>query len=621
MSDLGAPRGPIFADHDARVPDLTDGYAMRMAQWRQAANEEAVRTAQLSPEHGRMERYISFLEGNHSAGRKARYKSNFYINRTRKARIDSLAMLTDSRPSIEVTSRVEEFSENARMIHNVLGAEWHNQDMDLSLITAVDIAGVGGTSFWKIGASRPGMMKVTPCGFDVVQPIQPGFHIQQSTAVKYGTFKSLGDVLSKFPMHARAIESESVHHMSQTSGAYGKPDHMERSTWDALAPQMQRMLGTRGNASETTRNSGMFRSVEWQEYYIDDLSRNQSNRNVIMRDPYLSLQEHNWWYEVKPGERLYPRKRLVIFAGSQVIYDGPSPYWHGLYPFSCLRLDPVFWSFWGLSKYRDVLPVNSAMNEIVAGILDMIKRALNQTVVAKGSSISQAVWKEFFPDAPGQKLYLTGQSANPASDIRYIDPPAIPDYVFRVLTEFLGPEFDKLVGTLDVAGITKKNQVPGGDTIEQMRDSGQTNIRLEGRYVESFLKDAGIQGVSNVCQFYTQKRRMQLIGPDGTTTSDFMYDPQDMVPTDSDKFDWWRNFPITVLPGSLHGGARDRSKMMYMSLRAQGAMSIRRLYEKLEIDKPEEALQELKEEIEAGIVPGGGAGSRMSRGQRNGSPV
>jgi hypothetical protein len=613
------PRGPIYSDNETRIPDLSDGYLIKMQQWRQAANEEAIRTAQMSPEFGRISQYIAFMEGEHHSAKRARYKSKFYLNRTRKARTDSLSLLTDSRPTIEISSQVEDFVEYAKLIDRVLSAEWHNQDMDLSLVTAVDIASLGGTSFWKIGASRPGMMRVSPCGFDMVQPIQPGFHIQQSTAVKYATFKSLGSVMSKFPMFADAIARESFHHMTQTSGTYARPDHMDKYTWDALAPQMQRMIGRQPSASEATRNSGLFRSVEWQEYYIDDLSRNESRRPIIMRDPYLGPHEHNWWYEVKPGERLYPRKRLVIYAGTQVVYDGPSPYWHGLYPFACLRLDPVFWSFWGLSKYRDVLPVNSAINEIVCGIMDMIKRALNQTVVAKGGSISQAAWKEFFPDAPGQKLYLNGPGANPASDIRYIDPPNIPPYVFQILTDFLGPEFDKLVGTLDVAGMTKKNQVPGGDTIEQMRDSGQTNIRLEGRYVESFLKDAGIQGVSNVCQFYTQKRRMQLVGPSGTTVSDFTYDPQDMVPTNSDKFDWWRNFPITVLPGSLHGGAKDRSKMLYMALRGQGSMSLQGLLRYLEIAEPEKIKQELIEEIQAGIVPGGT--SRMSRGQRNGSPV
>jgi hypothetical protein len=574
----------------------------------------------MSPEFSRISNYVDWLEGRHwTSSKRARYKSQFYLNRVRKARQDSLALLTDSRPTVEVYSKVDQFDKQAQAIDKVLRAEWHNQKMDLSLISAVDIAMLGGTSFWKIGAARPGMMRVTPCGFDMVQPIQPGFHIQQSTAVKYGTFKSLSEVASIFPMKAQEIEREAIHHWGQTSGGYSRPDHIDKYTWDGLAPAFQRLIGRQGETA-TTRDSGLFRSVEWQEFYIDDLSRNQSNRTVVMRDPYLDLREHNWWYEVKPGERLYPRKRLVIFAGRTVVYDGPSPYWHGLYPFACLRLDPVFWSFWGLGKYRDILPVNSAINETVAGILDAMKRALNQTVVAKSQSISAGAWKEFFPDAPGQKLLLNNASANPATDIRYIDPPAIPSYVFQMLTEFLGPEFDKLVGTMDMASMGKKNQIPGGDTIEQMRDSGQTNIRLEGRYVESFLSDAALQGVSNVCQFYAPNQRMRLIGPDGITTSDFIYDPEDMIPQTSDKFNFWKNFPVTVLPGSLHGGAKDRSKLMMMSLRGMGTISARKLLEYLEIGGIDQIMQELQEEAQSGLLPGG-AGSRMSRGQRNGSPV
>lgn len=617
-----APRGPLF-DPERSQFDSTDGYQRQMAAWRESAYEEALRTAKLSPEANRVREYLNYLEGHHVREERARYKSRFYSNRVGKARVDNLALLTDSRPAIEVGSKVEAFLPKAQMIDKVIRAEWLNNAMDLSLVTAADIAGVAGTSFWKIGAAR-GMMRVTPCGPDMVFPIQPGFHIQQSTAVLYSTYKAMGEVIDKFPMHRAVIERSSVHHFSQTSGmGISRPDALDQHTWQALSPQMRRLIGKRV-AAEDHYDSGLFRSVEWQEYYVDDLSRNESNRTIIMRDPYTPMSgpgAHNWWYKVEPGERLYPRKRLIIFAGSQVVYDGPSPFWHGLYPFACLRLNPVYWSFWGLSKYRDLIPINSAMNEIVCGVLDLVKKALNPTVIGKGTSISPAAWNQFFPDAPRQKLYLTGQSANPASDIRYVEAPQLPQYVFQVLAEYLGPEFDKQAGIMDIAAMGKKLQVPGGDTLEQMRDAVQTSLRFEGRFMEMFLHDAGIQAISNILQFYDQPSRMRLIGPDGVSLDDFLYDPTDMIPTDSDKFQFWKNFPITVIPGSLHGGAKDRSKMMYMSLRQMGAISLRALYEKLEIPDPERIKMELQEEAQSGLLAAGGAGARMTRGQRNGQPV
>jgi hypothetical protein len=624
---LYLPRGPVYDNaENGCAPDVHgDAYAQRMKSWRDSAFEEATQTAALSMEAPRIQTYINYIEGNQWDSRRARYKSKFYLNKTGKAREDNLALLTDSRPAIEVGSRVEQYIKDAKVIDNVLRAEWTNQDMDLSLVQATDIAQVTGTGFWKLGAARPGMMRVTPCGPDAVMPIQPGFHIQQSTAVMYRTWKSLTEVMRKFPMRAADLERESRHTSTKTQASYVNPGHLDQYTWNGLSPQMKRMIGRRSEVSETF-DSGVFRTVEWQEYYIDDLSTNDSSRTIVMKDPYLQTSQHNWWYEVKPGERLYPRKRLVIYAGQCLIYDGPSPFWHGLFPFSCLRLNPVFWSFWGLSKYRDLLPVNSAINEVVAGILDACKKALNQTYIAKGASVPRAAWNEFFPDVPGQKLYLQGTAANPASDIRALDPPNLPAYVFQLLSQYLGPEFDKLAGTLDIAAVGGKKQVPGGDTLEQMRDSAQTSVRLQGRYMETFLRDAGIQGVSNVIQFYDAPQRMRLLGPDGVSFSDYLYDPKDMVPSAVNKFEHWKNFPMTVVPGSLHGGSKDRSKMMMMSLRQTGNISRRKLLESLDINDIDRIQQELREEMQdmAEAQQGaqlGGAMPRMSRGQRNGLPM
>jgi len=60
-----------------------------------------------------------------------------------------------------------------------------------------------------------------------------------------------------------------------------------------------------------------------------------------------------------------------------------------MYPFAMLRLNPVIWSFWGMSKYASLIPLNKAINEIGAGTMDMIKRALQSANAGQGKRYRQ----------------------------------------------------------------------------------------------------------------------------------------------------------------------------------------------------------------------------------------
>ena len=248
-----------------------------------------------------------------------------------------------------------------------------------------------------------------------------------------------------------------------------------------------------------------------------------------------------------------------------MMYDGPSPYWHGLYPFSMLRLNPVIWSFWGLSKYQNLIPLNKCINEIGAGTMDMIRRALNPQMLAKENSIVKDAFERFFPNMPGGKLKMTNMS-DVQRDVRYMDPPQLPAYVFQFFQAVSG-EFDRLSGAVDTGKMTGKKQMPGGDAIEQLRDAANLSIRLEGRYIEDFLRDTGTLAISNIFQMYTAKQRLRILGANGLTWQDFDYNPGSMVPDAEkaprsiDAIFFFRN-----CPGSLLGTNKTQEKTAAMTL-------------------------------------------------------
>jgi hypothetical protein len=600
-----------------------------MVDFHAMIRDEAAFTLKLSKEYDKVADYIGYLEGDGWWDkRRPRFLSTFYDNRLQNTRYNTLSLLTDIRPTIDVHSRVPEYQEQANVAQNIIRYEWYNQDLDLSLVNVVDAAMLFGNAFWKIGAAVPGFMKFTACGPDMVMPIQPGMHIQDSTAVLFKTYKPVQYFKNIWPENCANLEEESVEVESYQGTTYARPPRVDEYTWGQMSPQMRSKVGLKVTSNRPPGTP--FSVIELNEIWVNDPSLNESTKDVLMKNPSVPLDSHNYWYWVKPGERLYPRKRLIVFAGERLMYDGPSPYWHGLFPFSMLRMNPVMWSFWGLSKYRDLIPLNKAANEIVAGTLDMCKRALNPQAVTKEGGVPKPAWENYFPNMPGGKLRL-GPGSNPMSDVGYLKPPELPGFVFQLLSQYLGPEYERMSGQIDMNKLTGKKQVPGGDTIEQMRDSQNAATRLEGRHIEVFLRDAGQIAVPNIFQHYTASRRMKFLGANGLTWEDFDYSPGSMVPEGIPPESHIKNFSMDIMPGSLLGSGKDRNKQVAIGLYKEGGTSRKAMLRTLEIpnEEIEKIEQELKAEVDAGIGPKGlgggnkkeGGSVRMTRGQRNGNPA
>lgn len=624
------PVGPHYgSDSDGENAHYATGnqgedrqkYLSGLEHWRESAKEEAYKTADLNPEKEAAARYMRALGGEYWDRRRAKYKSKVFDNRLNNSRITDLSLLTQTRPTIDISTKIDAYKGEADIVSKVIRSEWLTRDMDAEFIRVNDITKLNGTGFWKIGAASPGMMQAISCGPDSVFPIQPGFHLQNSTAILYKTWKALSYFRNKFPYGCAGIEKELSDVEQGAGGAaqFTRPKEYPEYTWERLSPAMRRSVGIRIGSGDI--GTSVFKSLEMQEYYVDDPQVNESKNKVLMRHPYLPLTLYNWWYWVNPGERLYPRKRLLVFAGRRLMYDGPAPFWHGLFPFATLRLNPVPWSFWGLSKYRDLLPLNEGMNEIIAGILDMVRRALNPTVVTKAGAVPQATWREFYPDMPGARLYMLPNS-NPQTDVRYIAPPEIPAWVMQA-HQYLSMEFDRLAGIVDPGALGKKKQVPGGDTIEQMREMLNTPTQLESRYGELFLRNVGVQAMSNVFQYFELPMRLRLLGKDGISLEDFNYEGPNLIPDHVTREDHWKNFSMMITPGSLLGSSRDREKQTAINMAAKGLLPLQYLWSVLELN-PKQLMEMLKQEHEMGIgakapKPSGQSAPKMTGGQKTGN--
>jgi hypothetical protein len=593
-----------------------------MTQMREDLRHEAIQTLKSSPEYDRIPTYIDALEGRYYPRNFPDWRSRYVDNRLAEARTDSISYMTDLRPTLNISTKVKMFQAQTQIFHMLFGHEWKRLKMPLVLAQLQDHANFG-TGFLKIGGMMPGYLTIKACGMDSVLPIQRGDTLQESRAVMYRTYRSLEWLVNTYGAEFLPLlrnKSTSAMYGTVTSNQYTRPGHVSEYTWNSMSPAMRHHMG-RGLKIDAAgpASDAAFPTYEFEEYWIDDPAVNETKETVRIQHPRLSIEKHNYWYDVAPGQRLWPNKRLNIWAADVLLYDGPGPYWHGMYPFADYTPDPVVWAPGGLSYYRSLLPIAVSINRTGAAFEDVTERALNQALIVKDASVRDQNFQSFDPRRPGSKLKMTAM-ANVAQDLRYGPVPEIPGYA-SAWEDKLHSRFDRRRGSIDIQQLGKKRQAPSGDTLEQMREQMSSPFRLKSALLEQTIEGLAPMALANVSQFFSIEQRIRYLGPDGITWQDFDYSPGQLQPWSQPRSQHWRQFSIEVEPGSMLGSSKEKKEIRAMTAYKMGIISLKETHRQLEIINSAEILKEMAEEHQAGIGPGGGRTPRLSTGQKKGKVV
>ena len=587
--------------------DFPDSYSRKMQLWRDSLLRQGKEEMVHWEEVQNIQQYIALLQGKFWPDRRPKFRSSFVDNYMEDMRREALSSLSQIRPALEVYSKVPAYKEQAKVVHNYMRYLWTENDLDLRVVEWLDHA-LFGTGFLKQVAAPDAFFFVCKGPGEVI-PVLCNGDIQESAAVIDRAYKPIGYFIEKFGIDkCRGLEREAVH---VTAGLgqdqFGRPDDVPEYKWNALSPffkrkaLMRRGLWGQGPSRMGGTEGTPHPVIELQEVYSDDWSVNESDEEVWVHHPDLTREEHNYHYLVPPGCRLYPRKRLTIFAGDRVMYDGPSPFWHGQYPYTMLQLNPCVFMPGGISKYRDIVPLNGAINRAGAGVEESITNAFNRTLVGKRGAIPDAVWDQIIPGKPGQKIL--GNPIMQRGDIFWMDSPSIPSGTNDALNYWV-QTVKKRSGALDTQGMMRKKQQPGGEAIEQMREAMSQPYQLEGRYLEAAICRSGKQLCSNIFQYATLDGRLRVLGSDGMTWADCDYDPNIMKSFSVPPEDQFRMFSIRIAPGSSHRSSRQAKKIEALTLFRIGGLSLQGLYEQAEIPADYNVeIKRLKEEHEAGIGP------------------
>lgn len=532
------------------------------------------------------------------------YLSKAIVNETRRTVRRHVSALTDVKPVYAFRTPNPYFQQQAMLLNQLTAVWWVNTFADMALADAVRYAATGGAGDLVVDYNPYhgpyGDIQLFARDARDTVPIRPSRDgsIQNWFGVILKEAHSPNVLRAMYPNRPEIFQNK----MSWGSGVFSK---FKQGT--------SRILGS-GSVPHWNREPKTGRAVNSDEVtlyraFFNDPGINTTNHDVLMGSPGTT-----WSYVVKSGDRLYPRKRLIIFTEVAILYDGPSPYWHGLFPVSRLKLEHYPWTFFGLPLIDIESKLPDAINEILQAMITHVRQRANPAVIGN-ARVPEAQLRQFDPRRPNAKLRTneqmgTGLQAWQTQDL----PPWTFEFWQALRVAYHETTGDSQIDALQMAALT---QIPDADAIDAWHAAMSPELKMEGRQVELCLREVADMQKANIFQYYDAARRLAILGDAGITLQDVDYDPGNMVPsmqagdpgylpqlnanndTRSRAHFFLKMFSFYVTPNSLLALNAKQEQMKYTQLARAGWCDIWTLGKKLEIaemgDPPKMLLPEMTE--------------------------
>lgn len=574
-------------------------YEADLLNWITEAVSEGEGILKDDPAYNEVDKNIGYIMGDQINKERPLGLSNCPDNRLKTILNQTVAALTDIHPLFGFKTYNPKFKDQEDILVKLSQAWWVNTFADLKLADVIKFAAGVGTGYcevaWDASAGGgAGDIVLRPLDPRDVLPIRPQLtgSVQDWEGVIIRSAKSPSELRVRFPDKAHKISADNQ--PSIVARTWGRARALYSTI---ISPSAVDTL----NASTARNAPKRMPTTDLFTIYLKDRRLSTDLQPRIMGDPNTTWSYTVYptgWTQVPDGtdavgspkyrkatiqdSKLYPRGRMIVATKRTILYDGPNPYWHGMFPVAKMCLDPWPWSLLGLGLVHDIIPIQDALNETLNGILDHVRKLLRPAVVADKKAVASSIWERLDTRVPGIKLKT---NASAGKGVEFVSPEPLPNYTFDVL-QFLTAEMDYHAGTANMSALAQLNQVPGENTIEKMQEALSPVLRLKGRLLEFFLREVGEMVKSCFFQFYNMPRRVSMLGDAGIAFNDFDFDPGTMIPAlsqedegytwdldksrpRSDRAQWFhKNFTFTITPNSLLAISQMTRKLMYMQLRS-----------------------------------------------------
>lgn len=577
------------------TPSTLENGDPRVLGWLREAVGEGDRLNRDDPSYERAEigmRYVVGDQRRDPAADQIKYLPKMTINESRKVVQAHASVLTDLKPVWNYKALNPLFQSHGQLLDKLTIAWYLATLADLELGNWVKYAAATGTADlcveWNPHARFGGDHHIHARDFRDTLPWRPApgsRSVQDWQGVIFREEYTVNVLRGMYPNKAALFNPTPDSLLATLMGRF-------RSAASRLVSPAADTLSGLSNATHNQKpKSG---NVLTYRLFLDDHSRNLTAKPIPMGPPGAS-----WAYVVPPQGRLYPYKRCIIATDTAIISDGPAPFWHGMFPFSRLKLWEVPWQFLGVGLLHDLIPLQDGINDNTNDLRLGIKLWTDPKTVYDRQAVSETFMRLYDPRRPGAKI-----KTNPTygDGFKQLDGPN--PQVMALSLEFirhLTDKFQDLSGVANLQALLQLRQMPGADTIRQYYEAMTPELRAEGRMIEAALRDVAEMIKVNTFQFQSQAHRITMLGDAGLLLDDFDFDPGHLVPSmepgqpgytpelDSNvpraqraQF-FHKMFVFSVAPNSILAMNASEQKMLRLQLARMGYYDFWSLMENLEI--------------------------------------
>lgn len=353
------------------------------------------------------------------------------------------------------------------------------------------------------------------------------------------------------------------------------------------------------------------RYCEIRHTFVRDLRINRTGKMLPMGE-----KDTSWYYEVpsvgsvmswidpenglpasKRAERedcrVYPQLRQIITnpGMSQPLYDGPAFDWHGMIPAVQYDVDDWPWLAAGYSLLQDVAGVERARR----GFLDLMYRVLKRKMDPPmgydlNSGVPQDRIKNF--NWLDDEIQSIGTDGDPRKALVSLLPDGVrvEEQDFKMLEVFERQQ-QKTFGLNDLQSIAQMKFNMSSDNFDKILESIGPIAKGISLNMQSAHSKLAQMLKFLIPQYFSTRRIMSIVGPDGVAADVFDYHPNSLVPSHmsfekkqnstGEKIDsrfsqvqrakWLaQNLTVVSVPSSLLNVTQMQEKMLYMNALQRG---------------------------------------------------
>lgn len=482
-------------------------------------------------------------------------------------------------------------------------AWWSTTQAEKKLREATQWAAVTGTGYihprWRKDRWRYGMGDILldvfgPHQVRQVQPVQ-NWDMQEAYMVIVTEEVPINRARALFPQYADQIRPDRA--MATWTGD-SKAQKLMKKMVEGFGSHVMRRFGP-GRSQFEKLAQGKFPTVDIHKAYILDQTLNMTAKAIAMGEPGTT-----WEYVVpKKGDMiptnvrdaqqnplsreagwedtmLYPRRRMMQWTDTVILYDNTAPDWHGLVPIVPFKVDDWPWEMLGYGMYRNGAPLQKEMNKTLRGIGDKIQVQLRPGLMFDENAVNERMMMAVDTRQPGVRMKFNSQASQ--KPIESLIPPELlrlePEALAYV--DLLREELDHIAALGEMRNAVNASQVPSDRTMEKMLAMAGPLVQDMTGAIEKGMQQLGQMMGSNFFQYYDEKRSMHMIGRTALERTVHMFKPEELwapskIAIRDVNLGWQRfeamrkythKFNLIVQPASLHAIFETQNKMLHFQL-------------------------------------------------------